>query len=79
MAIPSAKTIYEAAEQTIYDLIVGGKQSATMSGRSYTVHDLSKLREISDYYRKVAIQNGEIEVETTEVVPTISYARCVDF
>ena len=57
----TAKEIYEAAEQTIYDLVVDGKASATFDGRSYTAIDLEKLQKISDLYRNKAIANGEIE------------------
>ena len=71
----TAKEIYEAAEQTIYDLVVDGKASATFDGRSYTAIDLEKLQKISDLYRNKAIANGEIEANPNTDKITVSYPK----
>ena len=46
-----ARSIFEAAERAIYELVVDGKASATMQGRSYTAHELKDLERVRDYYR----------------------------
>jgi hypothetical protein len=61
MSAPTARAIYDAAEQAIYDLIVDGKASATFQGKSYTALDLDKLERTRDYYRAQAVANGELE------------------
>lgn len=69
----TAKEIYEACEQAIYELVVDGKASASFDGRSYTALDLDKLREISDFYRARAIANGEIESDPAVDRVTVSF------
>lgn len=73
MTVPTAKTIHEAAEQAIYDLIVDGKAQAGFQGRYFTALQLPELRKISDYYRSLAIERGEITDTGTGAV-MVAYA-----
>ena len=78
MALPSARKLYEAAEQAIFDLLVDGKAEASFQGRSYKAHDLTKLREVSDYYRKLAIVRGEIIADESEQAVAVSVAEVLE-
>ena len=73
MATPTAKQIHEQAEQCILDLLTDGKASASFAGKQYSTLDISKLQEISEYYRKQAIARGEI-LDAREKI-TVSYCR----
>jgi hypothetical protein len=74
VAVPTAKEIHEAAETAIYALIVDGKSQAGFQGRYYTANNLGQLREISAYYRELAIERGEITTDRGPVM--VSYADC---
>jgi len=73
MATPTAKQIHEQAEQAIYDLIVDGKASASFAGKQYSTLDISKLQEISEYYRTQSIARGQI-LDAREKI-SVSYCR----
>jgi hypothetical protein len=70
-----ARAIFEAAERAIYELVVDGKASATMQGRSYTATQLADLERIRDYYRSQAVANGEIEANANTQRVVVSVAR----
>ena len=69
-----ARAIYEAAERAIYELVVDGKASATMQGRSYTALDLPQLERVRDYYRAQAVANGEMTENPNVQRVVASYA-----
>lgn len=71
----TAKEIYEAAEETIFQIVSGGTASASFNGRSYTAANLTELRGISDFYRNLAIERGELEDDKT---PTVSYVTITE-
>ena len=58
--VPTARAIHEAAETAIYELLIDGKSEASFQGKQYTAISLDKLQSISDRYRAIAIQRGEL-------------------
>ena len=75
MTVPTAKAIYEAAEQAIYDLVVDGKSSANCMGKAYTANDLKTLHGISEFYRGRAIDQGLITADISQQKVAVSHAR----
>jgi len=73
-----ARSIFEAAERAIYELVVDGKASATMQGRSYTATSLADLERIRDYYRAQAVANGEITEDSNTQRVVVSVASIVE-
>ena len=74
----SALEIHESAEAAILALLTDGKAQANFQGRNYTALDLDKLREISNYYRRLAIQRGELIPRPNEGPVNVSTARIYD-
>lgn len=70
-----ARQIYEAAERAIFELVVDGKASATMQGRSYTALDLPQLERVRDYYRAQAVANGELTENANTQRVAVSFAN----
>ena len=73
---PRAVDIYHAAERAILELLVGGGAvEASFEGRMYKKENIDKLREVSNYYRLLAIQRKEMPAVPGEGPVNVSYAR----
>jgi hypothetical protein len=73
-----ARSIFEAAERAIYELVVDGKASATLQGRSYTAANLADLERVRDYYRAQAVANGELNENATTQRVVVSVASITE-
>ena len=76
MSAPTARAIYDAAEQAIYDLVVSGKSEARVLDKSYKANQLSELERVRDYYKAQAVSTGEIPTNSAAQVIQVS-AACI--
>ena len=78
MPAPTARAIYDAAEQAIYDLIVDGKAEASFQGRSYKTNQLADLERARDYYKAQAVAKGALPSDPTNQVVQVSVAAITE-
>lgn len=75
MNTPTARALHEEADKAIFEILRDGSAEASFQGRQYTNLDLIKLRELSNYYRCLAIQRGEISPGPNEGPVNVSQAE----
>ena len=73
---PRALDLHNAAERAILQLLTsGGVVEASFEGRNYRKENISMLQEISEFYRRLAIQRREMPARPGETPVNVSYAR----
>lgn len=77
--VPTAKQIHEECEKAIFDFAAdGGVTEKFFLGRKWTKGDIDKLVALSERYRQLAIQRGEITATTAGQTVGVSQALICD-